>query len=141
MVVTLANRRKCLTGRLPGVSPPVFGPQWTTPRPPGEAEGRPIRGWRVTAGIGLAMLGHAVIAAVAVLVSVRSHSPQGATIVLPAEAVLLAVCLTLGVVLLVRGDRGLGLGLIVGWAGAMAVAVVVGVLGLFYGVYGAIAGP
>jgi hypothetical protein len=117
----------------------VFSPQWTTPRPPRGAEGRPVRGWRVTAGIGLAVLGHAAIVGVASLVSVLGHSVGGLWIVIPAEAALLAVCVTLGVLLLAHGDRGLGLGLLIGWAVALLVAALLW-FGLFYAVYGAIAG-
>jgi hypothetical protein len=55
---------------------------------PPPANPRPIRAGRVWAGIGLAL----------------------------AEFLVLAACVIVGIRQLVRGDRGLGVGLLVGWA-------------------------
>jgi hypothetical protein len=57
------------------VREPVFGPQWTTPRPPRAAAGRPVRGWRVAIGLVLALLGHALAVGAAWLGRAATGAP------------------------------------------------------------------
>jgi hypothetical protein len=99
---------------------PVFSPQWTTPRPPKGVDGRPVRGWRVTAGIVTAILGHLVTLVAGWLVGrfVGSLLP-----LLTVGALVFGGCVGGGIALIVRGDRGLGIGLIAGWVGTIAVVM------------------
>lgn len=95
-------------------------PQFPSGPAPGQpaANPRPIRASRVWAGIGLAFLGHVVAVCVGILIS---NAGSGASpyfgFALPVlELVLLAACITVGIIQLRRGDRGIGVGLLVGWA-------------------------
>lgn len=108
------------------MTPPPDG--WTVPPPPPSPGGdRPIRGSRVTLGIGLALLGHLVTVALAIP-SFTSSDEHGLWLgaALIGQAVLFLVCLVLGIVLTVRGDRGIGIGLLIGWAVGIIVLPVVG---------------
>lgn len=114
------------------MTPPHFEPQWTVPPPPPGSD-RPIRGRKVAAGIGLAMLAHLVSIGLAFLaIYVTSNSGDGTTVGyglivgLILQVVTFAACLTFGIVWLVKRDRGIGLGLIIGWAIGVIVLPVVG---------------
>jgi hypothetical protein len=103
----------------------TFGPQWTVPQPP-PSGGRPIRGGKVAAGIGLAIGGHLVTIAVAVLGILATNAAAWLVVALVLQVVLFAACLTIGIVWIVKRDRGLGLGLLIGWAVGVIVLPVVG---------------
>jgi hypothetical protein len=100
---------------------------WTVPPPPPRGD-RPIRGWRVTGGFAIAFVGHLLTVALAVptLTGSGNQSMNWLVAALIAQAALFVACLTVGIVLLVRGDRGLGLGLIIGWAVGLIVLPVIG---------------
>src|SRR2546423_15280694 len=42
------------------MSPPVTS-EWTVPAPPRIATGRPVRGWRLVAGVLLSLVGHLLV--------------------------------------------------------------------------------
>jgi hypothetical protein len=108
-----------------------FGPDWTTPPPPRvpfpPGARPPIRGRRVALGVALAIAGHLLTVGIAVLF-VRSGGAGAAWLSagLIAQALLFIACLVIGIVLISRGDRGLGIGLIIGWAVGVIVIPVVG---------------
>ena len=106
------------------MTPPPGG--WTVPPPP--PGNRPIRGWRVTGGIAIAFVGHLITVALAVpaLTGSGNQSMNWVVAALVVQAVLFVACLTIGIVLMVRNDRGLGLGLIIGWALGIIVLPVIG---------------
>jgi hypothetical protein len=82
---------------------------------------------RITTGIMLALLGHALTLVPAVVYAVR-YSMRTWWIAwyvgLYGQALVLLLCLAIGVVWLVRGDDGLGRGLIIGWVMGLIVAPV-----------------
>lgn len=85
--------------------------------PPPPTNPRPIRTGRVWAGIGLALLGHLLaIAGGLALTNIDVGLGTYGIGLAVAEFLLLAACVTVGILQLVRGDRGLGVGLLVGWA-------------------------
>jgi hypothetical protein len=111
--------------------PPQYG--WSVPPPPPEP-GRPIRTSRVFAGIGLAILGQVVtilLGVLAVYLGSRSSDSQNAIIGFYFEIVLQVVlfiaCLVVGIVWISRRDRGLGLGILIGWGLTVVVFPVVGI--------------
>ena len=102
-------------------------PQYPTGPERGQpaANPRPIRARRVWAGIGLAFLGHVLALGLGIGV-VTASSGMGSYfgIAFPlAELLVFVACLVVGIVQLVQGDRGIGVGLLVGWAaGAVILA-------------------
>lgn len=103
--------------------------QWASPRPPRQPG--EIRSPRVWLGIGLAAVGHAltigvILAAVAANRGQEMAALNGLVAGFVAQAVLFLVCLVAGILLIVRGDRGLGIGVVIGWAVGLLVAPVVG---------------
>ncbi len=105
---------------------PQFGPGWTTPAPPSTGA-RPIRAGRVWAGIGLAVLAQLVLVAVLLGGLVAAPAWDGWILAAAgAELALLAGTVTAAVLLLTRGDRGLGVGLLVGWAVGVVLLPVAG---------------
>lgn len=109
--------------------PPPY-PQWgaAPPPPPGA---RPILGRRVAVGIGLAMLAHLIsigAAVLAIVVAGQTSAGSTAWLVAPLGAQLLVFvgCMVLGILGIVRGDGGVGLGLLVGWALGIIVLPVIG---------------
>jgi hypothetical protein len=110
-------------GTLRGVTtPPRFGDDWTTPAPPyvpGSEQLRPIRGLRVGLGIILAVAGHLVTIGAAVVADRMVSGPGWLVVWALGQLALLVVAVTAGIVLLVRGDRGVGLGVFLGWAGGL----------------------
>lgn len=96
------------------------GPGPTQPAP----SPRPIRAVQVWTGIALAFLAHILgLVAASVLNAATSTSGGFAVAFSVAELLVFAACVGGGLVLLARGDRGRGVGLLVGWA---AVPIVVG---------------
>jgi hypothetical protein len=104
--------------------------QWTVPPPPlplpGGRPRPPIRTGKVFLGIGLAILGHLVVIGAIVLVAYVSQDLNASLIVgLVGELVLFVACLAVGIVWITRRDRGIGVGLLIGWAvGALVLPVV-----------------
>ncbi len=90
-----------------------------SPQQPGSS--RPIRASRVWAGIGLAFLGHLIALCVGIGSGSTGLASYLGLIWFVAEFLVFAACLTVGVVWIVRGDRGLGVGLLVGWAAGAVV--------------------
>jgi len=110
--------------------PPSFGDDWTTPKPPhvpGSERLRPIVGRRVGLGVILAMLGHLVtVGAGFVAVSLR-HGPDWLLVWVIGQVVLLIAAVTAGTVLLVRGDRGVGLGVFIGWGAGLVLTALIAI--------------
>lgn len=113
--------------------PPPDG--WTTPPPPPPpGPARPIRPKRVFGGIGLAFLGQVVtivLGLVAVVIGSQSADSENALLGLYLEVVLqivlFVVCLVIGVVWIARKDRGIGLGILIGWGVSVLVFPVAGI--------------
>ena len=107
--------------------------QWTVPpEPPGGD--RPIRGRKVAAGIGLAALGQVLAISLGVgtifLLGTADNGDAavyGVYVEIVLQVLLFLACLIVGIVWIVNRDRGLGLGLIIGWAVSVLVFPVVGV--------------
>jgi hypothetical protein len=108
--------------------PPQFGPGWTAPPPPAPPAGsRPIRAGRVWAGIGLAVLGHLAVVGCVIGGLVAAPTWDGWILAgAAAELALLVGTIVAAVLLLTRGDRGIGVGVIIGWAVGVILFPVVG---------------
>lgn len=104
---------------------PPFGPQWTVPPPPPSGD-RPIRGGKVAAGIGVAIAGHLLTIGVAVVGVAATTAGVWLVVALALQLALFVACLTIGIVWIVKRDRGFGLGLLIGWAVGVIVLPVVG---------------
>lgn len=111
------------------MTPPPGYPQYPYqgPLPPNP---RPIRGGRVALGIGAAVLAHILSIALGLGVGAAlsgGDQLSGALLtILIGQVLVFVACIALGIVLLVRGDRGIGLGLLIGWAVGVLVLPVVG---------------
>ncbi|MGI5244779.1 hypothetical protein [Dactylosporangium sp. CA-139066] len=110
--------------------PPQQG--WTVPPPPGPE--RPIRTRRVFAGIGFAFLGQVVailLGVLAVYIGGQSSNSENALIGVYLEillqVLLFIACLIVGIVWIARRDRGIGLGILIGWGVTVLVFPVVGI--------------
>jgi hypothetical protein len=125
----------------PWTAPSRHDPQWTVPaqarRPgsmlPGSVAapgGRgPIRAGRVWASAGLVIVAHVVSVAVVVVLAAIGTGPLLALLVgAVAQAVLLVVVVAVGVPLVAAGERGFGLGLLIGWGVGIVVLPVLGCL-------------
>jgi hypothetical protein len=104
-------------------------PEHPSTQPP--PEDRPIHGRRVALGIGAVFAVHALLLTLAIVIplsTVRSSDQIGVVLsaIVGAELVLFVSCLVVGILQLVRGDRGVGVGLLVGWAVSVIVMPVVG---------------
>ncbi|MET7392508.1 hypothetical protein ABZS66_03320 [Dactylosporangium sp. NPDC005572] len=109
---------------------------WTVPPPPPPPFGpeRPIRGKKVFAGIGLAALGQVLVIGLGVLLTflfAQSGNGENALLGVYAEILLqillFLACLTFGIIWIVQKDRGIGLGLIIGWAVSVLVFPIAGI--------------
>jgi len=108
--------------------------QWTVPPPPPPGGDRPIRGRKVAAGIGLAALGQVLtiglgVGSIFLLGSFGAGDAAiyGIYIEVILQILLFLGCLIFGVVWILNRDRGIGLGLIIGWAVSVLVFPVVGI--------------
>lgn len=101
-----------------------------TPPPVPPRPGRePLRASRVWAGIGSAMLAHLVAAACPAGALIVASSETGKALIfggLVAEIALFLAAVIGGIVLIVRGDRAFGIGLIIGWAVGFIVLPLIG---------------
>ena len=103
-----------------------YGPQWTVPPPPGPP-GQRLKAGRVWAGIAIANLGHILTVLITIgLVALDPETAWGLVVGLVLQVLLFIACLTVGIVLITRKERGVGLGLIIGWAVGVIVLPVVG---------------
>jgi len=94
-------------------------------RPPPQ----PIRTGAVWAGIGLAVLGHLMCAGLVAAALWGAGDAADQALIggsLLGQLVLFAAVVTAGTVLIVKGDRGLGIGLFIGWAAGLIVLPLVG---------------
>jgi hypothetical protein len=100
---------------------------WTVPRPPPEARPQGIRGVRVSIGITIAAAGHLLTIIVLYVSSALAGDgwldSTGRWVLLGGQALLAAACLVTGLVLAIRRDSGIGIGLIIGWAAGVPVVV------------------
>jgi len=104
---------------------------WNVPPPPPGARPRqPIRGSRVMAGIGIALLGHflsiSVLLTGALIGDADLAANAGLLVMLLGQAIVFIGCLVAGIILTVRQDGGAGVGLLIGWAIGVLIAPVVG---------------
>ena len=118
-------------GQDPGWRDPRFAPGWTTPPAPPQAGQRLIRGRRVALGIGLALAAHAVPILMIigmVALSADQGDAVGTVIVIDLilEGLIFLGCVVIGIVLIVRSDRGVGVGLLIGWAVGVLVLPITG---------------
>ncbi|MEV8513045.1 hypothetical protein [Dactylosporangium sp. NPDC051484] len=114
--------------------PPQYGWSVPPPPPPPPAPERPIHTRRVFGGIGLAFLGQAVailLGVAAIIIGGRSAKPENAIIGVYVEillqGLLLVACLVVGIVWIARKDRGIGLGILIGWSVSVAVLPIAGI--------------
>jgi hypothetical protein len=103
---------------------PLLTSEWTVPAPPDTGTDRPIRAWRIGAGVVLALAGHLGLTWSG-LALVRAalggeYSDGGGIlaflVLLSVQAALVVCCALPGLLLLLFGDRGFGIGLLVGWS-------------------------
>jgi hypothetical protein len=73
------------------------------------------------------MLGHVVTVVLGVIVSLRPSGPDWLLVWLLGQAGLFLLSVTAGTVLLTRGDRGVGLGVFIGWAGGFVLTVIIAI--------------
>ncbi|WP_432836007.1 hypothetical protein [Dactylosporangium sp. CA-092794] len=111
--------------------PPQHG--WTVPPPPPGPQ-RPIRTRRVFAGIGLVFLGQVVVillGVVAVVIGSQNANSENAVLGIYLELLLqvalFVACLVVGIVWISRKDRGIGLGILIGWGVSVLVFPVAGI--------------
>lgn len=115
----------------PQQTPRPLETQWTVPKAPPGAEGpldqgRPVRSRSVVLGATIALLGHAATVAFYLANNrLQWTSMSGQQVVLAAQSVLALVLVPIGAWLLasLRRDRGMGLGLIAGWAVGLVACV------------------
>lgn len=92
---------------------------------------RPILGRKLGAGIGYALAAHVLSIALGVGWAVLARDSDAAgisvLIILVGQLMVFLGCLAIGIIQLVQGDRGIGVGLLVGWAIGVLVLPVVGV--------------
>jgi hypothetical protein len=102
---------------------------WNVPRPPG-GQSAPIRGRRIVAGIGIALAAH--LATLTLLLGgllLRDEDfavGPGLIALLVGQLLVFIGCLTVGIVLIVRQDGGIGVGILIGWAVGVLILPVAG---------------
>jgi hypothetical protein len=103
--------------------------QWTVPQPPRPGD-KPIRTGKVWAGIGYATAAHVASVLLAVLLAFVATGDDAVAITLfvglGGQVVVFIGCLTFGIIWIVKYDRGIGVGLLIGWAVGVLVLPVVG---------------
>jgi hypothetical protein len=109
--------------------PPPPPGSFEVPRGMGPGRRRQIRGGRVAAGVGIALAGHALSLVVPVIGAAAQSEElmwNGLLVMLGAQLLLALVCLVVGIVLTVKQDGGIGIGLLIGWGVGLLIAPVVG---------------
>ncbi|HZN19924.1 MAG TPA: hypothetical protein VFB84_17315 [Micromonosporaceae bacterium] len=92
----------------------------------------PIRSSRIAVGVGAAVAGHLLTVVLGVAIGAALGNEDydavgtGLAVALGGQVLLFVACLVASVLLVTRGDRGLGLGVIIGWAAGLMVTPVVG---------------
>jgi hypothetical protein len=99
---------------------------------PAAARAQPVRPWRIAGGVCIALAGHVPASGlwlVSLYTFVVYSTPDSPFLVdccvILMQIVLFIGCVVTGVVLIRRGERGIGPGLLIGWA--------VGIVGLVVG--------
>jgi hypothetical protein len=115
--------------------PPNSG--WTVPPPPPlppNGQDRPIHGRKVAAGLGIAAGAQVLAIAIGVGATIAfaasdnsENALLGVYLEMLLQLVLFIVSLVIGIVWIARRDRGLGLGILIGWAVSVIVFPVAGV--------------
>lgn len=108
---------------------------WTVPPPPPPpGDQRPIRGRKVAAGLGLAALGQVAAIGLGLLVTIALGQTEnsenawlGVYLEILLQVLLFIACLVFGIVWIARKDRGIGLGLLIGWAVSTLVFPIAGI--------------
>ena len=105
------------------MTPPSL-PPW----PPSDwqpSDPRRVRGGRVALGVVGAIAGHVLTIVLGVAMA-AAGSDLFVYALLGSQLVLFVACLAVGIVQIAQGDRGLGIGLLVGWAVGVIVLPVIG---------------
>jgi hypothetical protein len=90
---------------------------------PSGPQRRSIEGRRVAIGVGIALAAHLLTLAPILGGFVNTdYGVTGAFLFLIAQVILFIVMLVLGIVLTVRQDGGIGVGLLIGWAVGLIVS-------------------
>lgn len=111
--------------------PPPQGSWAVPPNPqhPGRPQRRPVKAGRVFAGLGIAIAAHLLTLVVA-LAGLAAGSDDviwaGLWIGLGAQLLVFLACLAVGIILTVRQDGGIGIGLLIGWAVGVLIIPVLG---------------
>ncbi|MEV0566941.1 hypothetical protein [Dactylosporangium sp. NPDC050588] len=110
-----------------------MNPNWTVPTPPPGGE-RPIRGRKVAAGLGIAAAAQVLVIIIGVVVTIAfgasdnsENALLGVYLEMLLQVVLFVACLVVGIVWIVRRDRGLGIGILIGWAVSVIVFPIAGI--------------
>ncbi|MGI5178419.1 hypothetical protein ACQEVZ_19000 [Dactylosporangium sp. CA-152071] len=110
-----------------------MNPNWTVPTPPPDGE-RPIRGRKVAAGLGIAAAAQVLVIIIGVVVTIAfgasdnsENALLGVYLEMLLQVVLFVACLVVGIVWIVRRDRGLGIGILIGWAVSVIVFPIAGI--------------
>ncbi|MBB5867243.1 hypothetical protein F4553_000622 [Allocatelliglobosispora scoriae] len=115
------------------------GPQWVPPPPPREHQ-QTVRPGRVFIGIGIAIGAHLLTVLASWGLAVLVVQPSGASdytndsdragfflmAALIGQVIVFIAALTVGIILTVRKDGGIGLGILIGWAVGLIITPVVG---------------
>ncbi|MFF5226544.1 hypothetical protein [Dactylosporangium sp. NPDC000521] len=110
-----------------------MNPNWTVPTPPPDGD-RPIRGRKVAAGLGIAAAAQVLVIIIGVVVTIAfgasdnsENALLGVYLEMLLQVVLFVACLVVGIVWIVRRDRGLGIGILIGWAVSVIVFPIAGI--------------
>jgi hypothetical protein len=98
---------------------------WTVPPPP-QPPKPPIRTGRVFAGIGI-VFGAQVVSVGLGIALAATVGVAGLWVEIVLQAVLAIACIVLGIVWIAQKDRGLGLGLLIGWGASVLIFPVIGI--------------
>jgi hypothetical protein len=97
-----------------------------TPPPEGpDGSARPIRVGRVFIGIGVSVAAYVIVGCLVPLLANRLFPEPAPVVTIAAPLVLFVAALVVGVIQVVRGDRGIGVGLLIG--GALIPIILAGV--------------
>jgi hypothetical protein len=111
--------------------PPPQGSWAVPPNPqqPWAPQRRPVKGGRIVAGVAIALVAHLltlVVASAGVAAGDGDVILAGVYIGLGGQLLVFLACLVVGIILTVRQDGGIGIGLLIGWAVGVLIVPVVG---------------
>jgi hypothetical protein len=116
----------------PSTDPERTGPHGAPPSPADLPRPPSAKRWRIAAGIGIALAGHLPASGLWLLsfyAFVYDASPDSlfmvGCLVILLQMALFAGCAVTGSVMVIRGDRGIGVGMLVGWVTGI-IALVLG---------------